>query len=187
MFAHFFATPSSVYRWGELSPEQLGCRTLLELCLALPHICYVHDVPAENQVLEKEHWICATPYHCLRSNYRCTAESLRLGNLYVAPNVEEDSSENNITKEGENCSRLRSAPDFCELKSNVAKVLKNSPEGILKSAFVSRYEEVIGQKLEARTFGFFNTSALLRSLQGNVVDIKVQSGGKEVKVFSYTE
>ena len=76
---------------------------------------------------------------------------------------------------------------FCELKENVASVLKSSSGGILKSAFDSRYEEVIGQKLEARRFGFFNTSALLRSLQGSVVDLKVQGCSKEVMVFAHLE
>ena len=76
---------------------------------------------------------------------------------------------------------------FCELKENVASVLKSSSGGILKSAFDSRYEEVIGQKLEARRFGFFNTSALLRSLQGSVVDLKVQGCSKEVMVFAHIE
>ena len=47
------------------------------------------------------------------------------------------------------------------------------------------YEKVMGQKLEARRFGFFNTNALLRSLQGDVVDLKVSSGSKEVMVFSH--
>ena len=76
---------------------------------------------------------------------------------------------------------------FCELKENVAKVLQNSQGGILKSAFDSRYEDVIGQKLEARRFGFFNTSALLRSLQGSVVDLKVQGCSQEVMVFAHIE
>ena len=77
--------------------------------------------------------------------------------------------------------------NFGELKVNVARVLKNCPGGILKSTFDSRYEEVIGQKLEVRKFGFFNTNALLRSLQGNVVNLKVTSGSKEVMVFSHNE
>ena len=77
--------------------------------------------------------------------------------------------------------------NFGELKVNVARVLKNCTGGILKSAFDSRYEEVIGQKLEVRKFGFFNTNALLRSLQGNVVNLKVPSGSKEVMVFSHNE
>jgi len=69
----------------------------------------------------------------------------------------------------------------------VARVLKKSQSGILKSAFDSRYEEVIGQKLDARRFGFFNTSALLRSLQDSVVDLKVQGYSQEVIVFAHIE
>ena len=65
--------------------------------------------------------------------------------------------------------------------------MENSTGGILKSAFDSVYEKVIGQKLEARRFGFFNTNALLRSLQGDVVDLKVSIGSKEAIVFLYNE
>merc|ERR1712062_416752 len=70
---------------------------------------------------------------------------------------------------------------FDGLKDNVSRVLKNYPDGILKSAFESKYNDVIGQKLESRQFGFFNTNALLRSFQGNVVDFKALAGSKEVK------
>ena len=82
---------------------------------------------------------------------------------------------------------LGTSVDFGELKENVVKVLENSTGGILKYAFDSVYEKVIGQKLEARRFGFFNTNALLRSLQGDVVDLKVLSSSKEAMVFSHHE
>ena len=62
--------------------------------------------------------------------------------------------------------------------------MENSTGGILKSAFDSVYEKVIGQKLEARRFGFFNTNA---SLQGDVVNLKVSIGSKEAIVFLYNE
>ena len=74
---------------------------------------------------------------------------------------------------------------FDDLKDNVSRVLENHPEGILKSAFESKYNEVIAQKLESRKFGFFNTNALVRSLQGNLVDFKTLAGSKEVKIISY--
>merc|ERR1712112_98597 len=90
------------------------------------------------------------------------------------------------TEGGDNEGTVGTSVDFNEFKKNVAKVLENSSGGIPKSSFDSLYEEVIGQKLEVRSFGFFNTSALLRSLDGDVVDLKVQSGSKEVMIFSRT-
>ena len=74
---------------------------------------------------------------------------------------------------------------FDDLKDNVSRVLENYPDGIFKSAFESKYHDVIGQKLESRKFGFFNTNALLRSLQGNLVDFKTSVRSKEVKIISY--
>ena len=74
---------------------------------------------------------------------------------------------------------------FDDLKDNVSRVLENYPDGILKSAFESKYNDVIGRKLESRKFGFFNTNALLRSLQGNLVDFKTSVRSKEVKIISY--
>ena len=47
-----------VSRCGELLPEQYGCRNLLELCLTLPHICYVHAL-LQHQSAQQEHWVCA--------------------------------------------------------------------------------------------------------------------------------
>ena len=101
------------------------------------------------------------------------------------PSKVEKISKEASTAEKDNESTLGTSVHFVELKENVAKVLENSTGGILKSAFDSVYEKVIGQKLEARRFGFFNTNALLRSLQGNVVNLKVPSGSKEVMVFSH--
>ena len=172
-------------------PEQYGCSDLLELCLALPHICYVHPLPAESQATEQEHWVCAAAYHCTRSNHRCvvavTHEQQRKCLPSIVGKVSEEASTREKGSEGKDSCTSETLFDFGELKENVAKVLENSPGGILKSSFDSRYEEVIGQKLEARRFGFFNTNALLRSLQGNVVDLKVPSGSKEVIVFSHNQ
>ena len=180
-----------VSRWGELIPEQYGCSNLLELCLALPHICYVHPLPAVNQNAEQEHWVCAAVYHSLRSNHKCvvaasqeqrrTCVASKVGKVSKEPSTKEE------VREGKKSCALETSVSFSELKENVAKVLQNTTDGILKSAFDSRYEEVIGQKLESRRFGFFNTNALLRSLQGNVVDLKVPSCSKEVMVFSHNE
>ena len=175
-----------VSRWGELLPEQYGCRNLLELCLALPNICYIHhapSLPSESQSSEQEHWVCAAVYHCLRSNRRCAvAVTQELREKCAPSKVEKEAS----TEERDNEGIVETSVDFNELKRNVAKVLENSSGGIPKSSFDSLYEEVIGQKLEVRSFGFFNTSALLRSLDGDVVDLKVPSGSKEVMIFSHT-
>ena len=103
------------------------------------------------------------------------------------PSKVEKISEEASTAERDNEDTLGTSVDFGELKENVAKVLENSTGGIPKSAFDSVFEKVMGQKLEARRFGFFNTNALLRSLQGDVVDLKVSSGSKEVMVFSLNE
>jgi len=46
-------------QWGELSPEHFGCRSLIQMCLALPHICFVHAECAK----EKGPWACAALYH----------------------------------------------------------------------------------------------------------------------------
>ena len=155
------------------------------MCLALPHICYVH---AERQTAEQEYWVCAAVYHCLRTNQRCavavTQQEQR--GMCVPSKVEKISNEAS-TAERDNAGTLGTSVDYGELKENVVKVLENSTGGILKYAFDSVYEKVIGQKLEARRFGFFNTNALLRSLQGDVVDLKVSSGSKEVMVFSHNE
>ena len=183
--------PSSphVSRSGELIPEQYGCSNLLELCLALPHICYVHPLPPESQNAEQEHWVCAAVYHSLRSNHKCAVaasqEQQKRCVASKADKVSVEASTKEKVREGKNSCALETSVGFDGLKGNVAKVLQNTTDGILKSAFDSRYEEVIGQKLEARRFGFFNTNALLRSLQGNVVNLKVPSGSKEVMVFSH--
>ena len=103
------------------------------------------------------------------------------------PSKVEKISKEASTAERDNEGTLGTSVHFVELKENVAKVLENSTGGILKSAFDSVYEKVIGQKLEARRFGFFNTNALLRSLQGDVVDLKVLSSSKEAMVFSHHE
>ena len=169
-------------------PEQYGCRNLLELCLALPHICYVHALlEAEHQSTEQEHWVCAAVYHSLRSNQRCAVAVTQEQRGMSVPSKVEKISEEATTAERDNEDTLGTSVDFGELKKNVAKVLENSTGGIPKSAFDSVYEKVMGQKLEARRFGFFNTNALLRSLQGDVVDLKVSSGSKEVMVFSHNE
>jgi len=175
-------------QFGELLPEQYGCRNLLELCLSLPHICYVHALlQSECQSMEQEHWVCAAVYHCSRSNRRCAVAVTKEQRGMCVPSKVEKISKEESTAEKDNEGTLGTSVHFVELKENVAKVLENSTGGILKSAFDSVYEKVIGQKLEARRFGFFNTNALLRSLQGDVVDLKVSSGSKEVMVFSHNE
>ena len=149
-------------------PEQHGCSNLLELCLALPHVCYVHPLPTESPNAEQEHWVCAAVYLSLRSNHKCVvAASQEQRRKCVASKAEKVSVEESTkekVKEGKDTCALETSIDLSELKGNVARVFKNNPGGILKSVFDSQYEEVIGQKLEARRLGFFNTNALPRPL-----------------------
>ena len=170
------------------------------MCLALPHICFVHPEGAK----EEGPWVCAALYHSPKSNYRCAVDvargetgGLRRPSLLRKVPLEEHEvgrlrkptkSVEVITKkvpEEESLAAREPSLSFDDLKDNVSRVLENYPDGILKSAFESKYNDVIGQKLESRKFGFFNTNALLRSLQGNLVDFKTSDRSKEVKIISY--
>ena len=64
---------------------------------------------------------------------------------------------------------------------NVARTLREHVEGVRKEELGARYLEVVGEELEVRSLGFFNTSAFLRYLVGTVVDLRVLES-KEVMV-----
>ena len=169
-------------------------------CLALPHICFVHAEGAK----EEGSWVCAALYHSFKSNCRCAVDAargetgrLRRPSLLRKVPLEEHevnklrepaTAVEDIPKkvpEEESLAAREPSLSFDDLKDDVSRVLENYPDGILKSAFESKYHDVIGQKLESRKFGFFNTNALLRSLQGNLVDFKTSVRSKEVKIISY--
>ena len=170
------------------------------MCLALPHICFVHAECAK----EEGPWVCAALYHSSKSNYRCAVDAARgeTGRLHRPSLLRKVSlEEHEVDKLREPATAVEVIPkkvpeeeslaarepslSFDDLKDNVSRVLENYPDGILKSAFESKYNDVIGRKLESRKFGFFNTNALLRSLQGNLVDFKTSVRSKEVKIISY--
>ena len=171
------------------------------MCLALPHICFVHAEGAK----EEGPWVCAALYHSSKSNYRCAVDAargetggLRRPSLLREVPLKEHEEIDRFRKpttavkvnpkkvpEEESLAARETSLSFDDLKDNVSRVLENYPDGILKSAFESKYNDVIGQKLESRKFGFFNTNALLRSLQGNLVDFKTSDRSKEVKIISY--
>ena len=79
-------------------------------------------------------------------------------------------------------SKGRLSPDpMRRVIRNVVMTLREHMEGVRKEELGARYLEVVGEVLEVRGLGFFNTSAFLRYLAGTVVDLRVLEG-KEVMV-----
>ena len=55
----------------------------------------------------------------------------------------------------------------------VGRMLEAFPGGVRKAQFEATYRQVVGEVLDVRKLGFFNTAAYLRSLEGTVVHMNV--------------
>ena len=69
-----------------------------------------------------------------------------------------------------------------ETMDNVRKTLAAHVAGVKKDEFAAKYKEIIGEELEVKRIGFFNTNAFLRSLVGKVARFDVKTGSNEVNI-----
>ena len=60
-----------------------------------------------------------------------------------------------------------------ESARKVVRMLEAFPGGVKKCQFDATYRQVVGEVLDVRRLGFFNTAAYLRSLEGTVIHMNV--------------
>ena len=189
-----------LYTWDSLQPQNYGCSTLLELCLALPHICLVYRRGGQ-------HWVCHPRYLHLVLKREEELESLGHSGLIssntkvdVGKQHAEEQKQEVVVKES-NAPLMRQVPcdkystaeptEPSESEQNLTfrrdveeKVKKTMRINLVirKPQFETKYEEAVGEKLEVKRLGFFNTNAFLRSISGRIIDLTLQDGDKEIMV-----
>jgi hypothetical protein len=189
-----------LYTWGSLRPQNYGCSTLLELCLALPHICSVYRRGGQ-------HWVCHPRYlHLVVKREEGQQNSGHSGlissNTMVDVGKEhaEEQQQELVVKESSVCLVKQLPCDEystaeptepsesdqiltlrCDVEEKVKKTLRTNLV-IRKSEFETKYEKAVGDKLPVKRLGFFNTNAFLRSISGRIIDLTLQDGDKEIMV-----
>ena len=146
------ALPMVSREWGGLQPEHFGCRDLLELCLTLPHLCFLKRQGKEVLLLAPmfQHLASADEVESEGEldDQLCDGGKIGSGTGEEEQKLKKDSVE----------VRLKDVED------NVRKTLNKHPHGILKEEFEVLYKEVVGEFLVVKKLNFFNISALLRFL-----------------------